>query len=168
LTDEVVFEKVLRSFTRSFADLWGSIFCTLKSSGVGTPSPTSSSATSCFRTPGLAEFCISQPDLVQQWSNTLLSLLRVRDTSACLQSLRICSALVAPLSTNPSAFLFLGNDLLRAVLEVVAEGYQKSNHTEAIHLIMEIYCTLRPLCEIPFHTLAQLPGMEKEKVEVCF
>ncbi len=165
LSDEMIFEKSLRSFTRSYADFWSSIFLTVKTN----PSSSATHNTLVsqqFRYHDLVLFCMTSPTLVQQWTLALVSLLGVKDTVACHQALKTSISLVQPLSTDSSAHSFLGDVLLKAALQVFADGYQKSNHSEALHLIVDIYCTLRPQTEIPYLTLSQLNGMNKDILDV--
>ena len=139
----MIFEKSLRSFTRSYADFWSSIFLMVKTSAAASSSATATTpASQQFRYQDLVQFCMTSPALVQQWTLALVSLLGVKDTASCHQALKTCIALVQPLASDASAHSFLGQVLLRAVLQVLADGYQKSNHAEALHLIVDIYCTL--------------------------
>ena len=105
--------------------------------------------------PELALFCVSRMDLVDEWSKDIICLLQTKDTIACRSALSVSSALVRELKGMPDAFTFLGKVLLDALINVIKEGYQKTNHTQALIQIADIFMALVTHCNIPVETLLQ-------------
>ena len=174
-SDEVIKEKVLRTFTRSYSELWHALFSSnpeiskVSSSNGASPTPPlpETTASSCvFRYPELVQLCFTNGALVTQWTRAMILLLEVKDTVTCHNILSTIVRLIIPLSSNPAGQLFLGVEMLKGVLGVLADGYQKSNHGEAIQVIILIYTTLRPLSNIPWETFSSLPGMQAEALKV--
>ena len=148
VSDEVIAEFVLRAFSRSFASMWEAIFSDERTKE-GTVMQRN------LKHPELALFCLSKMDLVDEWSKDIICLLQVRDTMACKSALNVSSVLIRELKRMQDAFTFLGNVLLTAIINVVKDGYQKSNHTQALQQIADIFIELSPYCSIPTDTFIQ-------------
>lgn len=160
LSDEVVQERMLRSFTRSYAELWTTVF------SLSVDVKTSLLPGTAFRYPELVQFLMLENNMVSQWTTALILLLAVKDTAAVHSCLSTSIHLIQFLATMPPFHFFVGDTLLKSALGVLSDGYQSANHGESIHLIIEIYTTLRPLSNVPFETLAALPGMQLESINV--
>lgn len=152
---------MLRVFTRSYSELWTSIFSTRRDTlkDPGHPEVV-------FRHQELVSFCVSFAPVQQHWSRSLVLLLGVKDTVSCRNAINCCLSFIKPLSLEPLSHPFLGTVLLNAALQVLSDGYQKSNHGEATRLIIDIYVTLRPMTTLPFDTLSTLQGMDVNVLKV--
>ena len=93
-------------------------------------------------------------------------LLDSKDTRTCLKSLLTCQNLLPYLAKETQFYNFLGNFLLLSCLKVLQQGSQQSNHNVAIQLIVEVYTTIRPKADIPYQTLASLPGINIPSLQV--
>jgi Exportin-5 family len=155
VSDEVVNEKILRLFTRAVGDLWQSIF------GLTSVTNLEKGVMPVFKNSSLVNFCVYQ--LVPSWTEALLLLLSVKDTSSCHLAILTCIRLIPALVSNRETHFFLGDSLLKASLQVLHDGYQKSNHPDALRLIIDIYTMLKNASSsIPFETLSQLPSMDPQ------
>jgi hypothetical protein len=161
VSDEVVNEKILRLFTRAVGDLWQSVF------GLASVTNLEKGALPDFRNAALVEFCVYQ--LVPSWTEAMLVLMAVKDTASCHSAILTSLRLIPILVPNRETHFFLGDSLLKATLQVLHDGYQKSNHSDALRLIIDIYIMMRSVSSsIPFETLSQLPSMDTRSLTVCF
>lgn len=159
VSDEIVNEKILRLYTRAVGDLWQSIF------GLTSITNLEKGAIPDFKYASLAKFCIY--NLFPSWTEAILVLLSVKDTSSCHSAILISIRLVPILATNRDTHFYLGDSLLKASLQVLHDGYQKFNHSDALRLIVDIYTILRGASSsIPLETLSQLPGMDSAALQV--
>lgn len=149
---------MLRSFSRSFAELFKEMFfATVKKEKV---------LVSTFKYSELVKFCVSDLEIVHGCINGLVELLGVRDTVCCQNALTVSLSALPEFSKLNQAWMLLGETMLRTAIKVINDGYQKSNHYSAALFIAEIYVGLRPLTTIPFNTLSGLQGMTDVALQV--
>ena len=166
VTDEVISEFVLRGFTRSFANMWEAIFSDEKLKQ-------GAEVIRKLRYPELALFCVSRMDLVDEWSKDIICLLQIKDTVACRSALIVSNAIIRELKGISEAFQFLGSKLLTALVNVVKDGYQKTNHHNALVQIAEIFAAISPHSNAPIEALLQQGllissiKLYEEKLKLC-
>ncbi|KAJ1339050.1 hypothetical protein BSLG_006189 [Batrachochytrium salamandrivorans] len=173
VSEEIIADKLLRDVTRVYADLWFGILVpfaeknprrkigidstTLSQQGVlGAPDE---SMKLTFQHHDLVMFIFSNETLIRSFLGTISLLMSVKDTFSCKRAISICVTLLPHLVKDPIFHEIVGRDFLVSALEVLHDGYQRSNHAGAVALIGEVYTGLRGLSRIPFDTLASIPGM---------
>jgi hypothetical protein len=151
ITDDIAQDLILRIVSRSFAELWHKVF--------GFKEERS------FRYPALVEYCFGVPELVEEWTKSIVMMMAMRDTVTCRTSMDVASRIVPFLINIPASWGFLDR-LMKASITVLMDGYHTTNHHQAASLIAEIYMALRPLSTIPADCLRLIPGTLEQEIQV--
>ncbi|KAL2919981.1 karyopherin [Polyrhizophydium stewartii] len=177
VSDEIIADKLLRGLTRAYAELWGAILTPFADKNpkrrgkADADAPAEAEPKLTFQHQDLVAFVFSnEVPLAQCFFATVSLLMSVRDTVSCKRGITMCQTLVPLLAKNPAFHGIVGRDFLVLALEatksdagrgeqILHEGYQKSNHNEAVALITDIYVQVRGASQIPFDTMASIPGM---------
>ncbi|KAK5664673.1 karyopherin [Batrachochytrium dendrobatidis] len=169
-SEEILADRLLRDVTRVYADLWFAILMPFAEKNpkrkveggsitAGQVDHPSSPAKLVFQNTNLVMFFFANESLVRSFLGTMSLLMGVKDTFACKRSLAMCMTLTSHLVKDTAFHEMVGKDFLVSALEVLHDGYQQVNHSDAIGLITEIYMQLHSVSRIPFNTMASIPGM---------
>ncbi|KAK9762432.1 karyopherin [Basidiobolus ranarum] len=154
VSDEMVTEKILRDFTRSYVDLWNRIFIPIDASDESLST----------RYTILQEYML-KTSVAEPLMQALIQLIAFKDTVACLRTVNICLKIVPIIKPLPQLHSLVGGDLLMAALQALHDGYHQEGHSNIISLVVEIYITLRGITSIPYETFTKLPDVNRTKLE---
>ncbi|ORX88546.1 ARM repeat-containing protein [Basidiobolus meristosporus CBS 931.73] len=154
VSDEMITEKILRDFTRSYVDLWNKIFIPADAHDEGLTA----------RYTILQEYML-KTTVASPLIQALTQLIAFKDTISCLRTVNICLKIIPSIKPLPQLHPLIGGDLLMAALQALHDGYHQEGHSNIISLVVEIYITLRGITTVPYETFAKLPDMNPQKLE---
>ncbi|KAJ3111988.1 hypothetical protein HK100_002489 [Physocladia obscura] len=162
VNDEIVAEKILRDLTRTYVDL----VSVIASPADGKPVPKGHEATLVAGT--AYAYVLSNQALFGAVFSSLTNIILMKDTTASRKAVTALGRSVPILiqMKRNDVYIFLGQNVMKACLEVFHDGYFQELHIEVITLMGEIYLGLRNVNNTSaYQTLQSLPGMSVEVLQ---
>ncbi|TPX35927.1 hypothetical protein SmJEL517_g01740 [Synchytrium microbalum] len=161
VSDEIVFERILRDFTRSVAEFLATVFA----ASIEKPPPPAPRPV--FANEELAEYILSNATIYTPMLHCLARLIVYEDTKSSRRALSTMIRLVPVMCRSVQFASFLGRDVLIASLTTLHDGYHTEVHNEAVALVAEIHLRLRfgQNSTIPYETMLSLPDMTPQRLD---
>ncbi|KAI9105243.1 armadillo-type protein [Phlyctochytrium arcticum] len=166
VSDDIVREKVLRDVTRAYSQLIHALLA--PSPNVGKKKavePQNATGRDAFLYPDLVRFLLWDQNISTPLLFSISQLIKYKDSQASRKAIITCTKMVPTIASHTPFHSWLGNDLLVALLENLHDPYHQDVHTDAIGLITEVYCHLRPHSMRPSQTFLGLPGMNEQSLK---
>lgn len=157
-TEDILDDILLRNATRSFIKLWQNVF-----SARLPQKDDPKSLTERLDHPKLVSFILSNGPVLEVFLESILLLIAVPDTVSCRLCLILATELLELFLPLSDSYGFLGSRLLLSCFNVLQDGYQATNHTQVINLIISIYKHIGSKSPIPNQTFQSL-GMNTQTI----